>query len=704
MNQQSININGLDLILQTGVLAKQSTASVKVTYGKNVLLATLVATENKQPGDFFPLRVDYQEMSYAAGKFPGGYLKREGMPGQREILISRLIDRPIRPLFPKGFVDEVQIIVKVMSYDSEHDCEWLAMVAASAAVSAAKLPISSTLGAVRVGYINGEYLLNPSTATMGDSELDLIVAGTDSSVMMVESQAKGLSEDVMLGAVEFGHKSMQPIIEVINQLADNNTEQYSYTPFSYTDSLLNDISSKYEQRLSDAFLIKDKMQRYSEISVIKSDLHADYKQELEGSELSAIELDMALGELKSSIVRKRILAGEPRIDGRAIDKVRNISIDLDLLPSAHGSAVFTRGETQVLSAITLGTEKDAKYQDSPVTEAIDRFILDYNFPPYSVGEVGMVGRPKRREIGHGKLAHRALFDVIPTQSDFPYVIRAVNEVLESNGSSSMATVCATSLALMKSGVPIKEQVAGVAMGLIKEDEQFKVLTDILGDEDHLGDMDFKVAGTQYGVNALQMDIKITGITIEIMKQALSQARDARLHILSEMNKVISAPSKELASTAPRLENLQIKQDKVGEVIGKGGSTIKSIIEKTGANVEISQEGLVSISADNKESVERALQMVKDIVAEAELGKVYMGEVANITNFGAFINILPGINGLLHISNIVGGDKSKSVSDVISIGDKVEVKVSNIDKAGRIKLEMTEQGPLNEPVFVDLKNA
>ncbi len=680
------------VILETGEIARQADGAVMINMGDTVVLCTVVGSKEAIEGrDFFPLTVDYQEKTYAAGKIPGGFFRREGRPSEKEILVARLIDRPIRPLFPKGFTNEVQVICTVISHNPYVDPEIPSLLGTSAALAISGLPFQGPIGAARVGYKNGEYLLNPPGTGLSDvTDLDLVVAGTADAVLMVESEARELPEEVMLGAVLFGHEQMQVAIQAIEELAaEAGKEPWPFEPPVEDEALDDAVAEAAEAAVTEAYKIADKLQRYGRLDEIK----AEVVEKLAGGEeprWSEEEVKGAFEKLKKRIVRSRILAGEPRIDGRDNRTVRPITIKTGLLPRTHGSALFTRGETQALVVTTLGTERDAQIVDALDRSYREPFMLHYNFPPFCVGETGRVGSPKRREIGHGRLAKRGVLAVMPSPEEFPYSIRVVSEITESNGSSSMASVCGTSLSLMDAGVPIKAPVAGVAMGLIKEGDRFAVLTDILGDEDHLGDMDFKVAGTEKGVNALQMDIKIQGITREIMEIALDQAKEGRLHILGEMNKAIKAPREEMSEHAPRIISFRIHPDKIRDVIGKGGATIRAITEETGATIDLDDSGLVKIFSVDKAAGEAARKRVELITADVEVGKVYEGKVIKIMDFGAFVNILPGKDGLVHISQI-SDERVEKVSDKLSEGDTVRVKVLEVDKQGRIRLSMKAVG-------------
>ena len=684
MQTKTFDLGGQSVKIETGLLAKQSTASVTVDIEGTVILATLVADKNDSDRDFFPLTVDYIEKTYAAGKIPGGFFKREGRPSEKETLISRLVDRPLRPLFDSSFTREVQLILTLLSYNPDVDAEIPALIAASACVKLSGLPFNGTLGAVKVGYDGNDYILNPSNSALKESLLDLTVAGTKNAVMMVESEAKELTEDVMLGAVNFGHEKMQVIITAIEELvADANVSQIDWTPPVSDNQAYEEFFDKYKERITDAYSITKKQERNTKLSNIKTEIIESDSNEDEDIE---DKISCMFEKAQKNIVRKRIIDGERRIDGRDTVTVRPIDVKVGILPRTHGSALFTRGETQALVVTALGTEKDAQMIDSLDGRIDDTFIFHYNFPPYSVGEIGRTGSPKRREIGHGKLARRGIQSVVPTVDEFPYTIRVVSEILESNGSSSMASVCGSSLSMMDAGVPIRRPVAGIAMGLVKEGDKHVVLTDILGDEDHLGDMDFKVAGTSEGINALQMDIKVDGITSEIMSKALAQARDARLHILSEMGKVISEARKEPSPFAPRYTHVKIDQSKIAAVIGKGGATIKSIIEKTGAQIDIDDSGLIKIASNDQSIGDKAKEMIEEITVGPQVDKIYEGRVVKIMDFGAFVSITPSQDGLVHISQI-SEERVNNVSDVLTEGDVVKVKVLEVDKQGRVKLTM-----------------
>lgn len=674
--------------IETGEIARQASGAVMVSMGDTVVMVSCVAKKDADEGrDFFPLTVNYQEKSYAAGKIPGGFFKREGRPTEKETLTSRLIDRPLRPLFPKSFTNEVQVIATVMSLDSDIDPDIAAMIGASAAVAITGCPFEGPIGAARVGYKNGEFLLNPTKSELKTSDLDLVVAGTKDAVLMVESEANILSEEVMLDAVMFGHDQMQAAINAINELAaEVNNPKWDWQPATEDTELTSSVAQKAQSAIEEAYQISDKMDRQTRMSEIKSDVVATLLPE-EGEEgWSESDIQNAISSLEKKIVRGSIIAQKPRIDGRDNDTVRPIAVRTSILPRVHGSALFTRGETQAIVVATLGTERDAQMIDAIEGEYRDSFMLHYNFPPFCVGETGMVGSPKRREIGHGRLAKRGVMAAMPDMESYPYTVRIVSEITESNGSSSMASVCGSSLALMDAGVPMKAPVAGIAMGLIKEDNGFAVLTDILGDEDHLGDMDFKVAGTDSGITALQMDIKITGITKEIMQVALEKAKNGRLHILGEMNKVISEPRKELSEYAPRYITLQINPDRIRDVIGKGGATIRAITEETGTSIDITDDGVVKIASVDRAAGLAAKKRVEELTSDVEVGMIYEGKVSKIMDFGAFVTILPGRDGLVHISQI-SEERVENVNDKLSQGDTVRVKVLEIDKQGRIRLSM-----------------
>ncbi len=673
--------------LETGEIARQADGAVMVNMEGTVVLVTVVGAKDAGEGrDFFPLTVDYQEKTYAAGKIPGGFFRREGRPSEKETLTSRLMDRPLRPLFPKGFTHEVQVIATVKSLNPDVDPEVPSMIGASAAISISGLPFNGPIGAARVGYQDGQYLLNPDQASLKASSLDLVVAGTENAVLMVESEAKMLPEDVMLGAVVYGHEQMQCVIQAVKELAEEvGKPAWDWQPPEENLDLLGAVKTVVEADLTQAYTIADKQARYARIGELrKAAVEALVKAD-EASPSEA-EIQAAFGKLEKQIVRGRILAGEARIDGRDHKTVRPITIRTGVLPRTHGSALFTRGETQALVVTTLGTTRDAQIIDALEGERREHFMLHYNFPPFSVGEIGRVGSPKRREIGHGRLAKRGVQAVLPDEDEFPYVIRVVSEITESNGSSSMASVCGSSLAMMDAGIPLKAPVAGIAMGLVKEGERFSVLTDILGDEDHLGDMDFKVAGTAAGVTALQMDIKIDGITKEIMDIALAQAKEGRLHILGEMNAAIAQPREEMSEYAPRYITMRINPEKIRDVIGKGGATIKAITEETGTSIDIDDNGTIKIAAVDMTAGREAQKRIEELTAEIEVGKVYKGKVSKIMDFGAFVTVLPGKDGLVHISQIAN-DRVEKVSDKLSEGDTVIVKVLELDRQGRVRLSM-----------------
>ncbi|MEK9976338.1 MAG: polyribonucleotide nucleotidyltransferase [Gammaproteobacteria bacterium] len=684
MHKKQFDLGSQSVKIETGLIAKQANSSVTVDIDGTVILATLVASSEPNERDFFPLTVNYNEKTYAAGKIPGGFFKREGRPTENETLISRLIDRPLRPLFASTYNQEVQIVLTLVSLNPEVDSEIPAMIAASAVVKLAGLPFNGTLGAVKVGFINDQYILNPSSSELSTSKLDLTVAGTSNAVLMVESEADQLTEQQMLDAVNFGHQKMQVIINAIDELVAEVGITQQEAPIAEDNSeLYNLIKSSYGDQISSVYQITNKQERYEKLSTLKDDV---ISKECNTEEDNADKISKVFDSLKKDIVRERILSGEKRIDGRDTMTVRPISVQTGVLPRTHGSALFTRGETQALVVTTLGTNKDAQIIDSLKGRIEDSFIFHYNFPPYSVGEIGMIGSPKRREIGHGKLARRGVQAVMPSQADFPYTVRVVSEITESNGSSSMASVCGSSLSMMDAGVPLKAPVAGIAMGLVKDGDRHVVLTDILGDEDHLGDMDFKVAGTSTGINALQMDIKIDGITSEIMETALNQAKDARIHILNEMNKELSSPREDVSEFAPRYTTMKVDQSKIAEVIGKGGAVIKSIVEQTGAVIDINDDGIIKIAASDQSKSDHAKSIIEEITMGPQVDKIYEGKVAKIMDFGAFVAITPNKDGLVHISQI-SEDRVKDVKDVLSEGDNVKVKVLEVDKQGRVKLTM-----------------
>ncbi|WP_083191070.1 polyribonucleotide nucleotidyltransferase [Legionella jamestowniensis] len=693
------------LVLETGEIARQADGAVFANMNGTQVLVTVVGKKEAAEGnDFFPLTVNYQEKTFAAGKIPGGFNKREGRPSEHETLVSRLMDRPLRPLFPDNFYNEVQIIATVMSLNPEVPADIVSMVGASAALAISGIPFHGPIGAARVGYKDGVYLLNPGYKALAQSQLDLVVAGTSDAILMVESEASELSEEIMLGAVLFGHEMMKNVIKGINELAkEAGKPAWDWTPPAIDTILERRISELARMSITEAYLIKDKLQRRQQLATVKQQtLDALINEQPEINIATATEM---LSALEKDVVRQRILDGEPRIDGRDQKTVRPINIRTKILERTHGSALFTRGETQAIVVATLGNDRDAQLLDQLTGETKDRFMLHYNFPPYSVGETGMTGSPKRREIGHGRLAKRALMAVLPSQSEFPYVLRVVSEITESNGSSSMATVCGTSLALMDAGVPLKAPVAGVAMGLIKEGDRFAVLTDILGDEDHLGDMDFKVAGTEKGVTALQMDIKITGITKEIMEQALDQALAGRTHILGVMNNSLSEHREELSQHAPRITTMKVAEDKIRTIIGKGGATIKGLSESTGVSIDIDDSGTVQLFSPDASALEEAQRQIKALIAEIEVGQTYNGKVSKIVDFGAFINLLPGKDGLLHISQICS-DRSQKVEDILKEGQEIEVFVAGVDKQGRVKLEWKDkpQAPANPTSEVKAKKS
>jgi polyribonucleotide nucleotidyltransferase len=675
--------------LETGRVARQATGAVLVTIDNTTVLCTVVGAKTAKPGqDFFPLSVHYQERAYAAGKIPGGFFKREGRPSEKETLTSRLIDRPIRPLFPEGFQNEVQVICTVMSAEKTQDPDIAAMIGTSAALAVSGIPFAGPIGGARVAYSDDTgYILNPTYEQLAKSRLDMVVAGTKDAVLMVESEADELTEDQMLGAVLFAQQEFQPVIQVIEELArEAGKPRWDWQAPAANTALMKALADGYKDQLGEAYRITEKHIRYDRVAVLKNEAVAALAGE--GSEFKADDVKNLFKDLEATIVRHRILNQEPRIDGRDNKTVRGISVEVGVLPKAHGSALFTRGETQAIGVATLGTTRDSQTIDALEGERKDPFMLHYNFPPYSVGEAGRMSSPGRREIGHGRLARRALMAMLPKPADFPYAIRIVSEITESNGSSSMASVCVGSLAMMDAGVPLKAPVAGIAMGLVKEGERFAVLTDILGDEDHLGDMDFKVAGTANGVTALQMDIKIQGITEQIMEIALGQALEARLHILGQMNLVLSASRNVLSDNAPNMTSLKIDSDKIRDVIGKGGATIRSICEETGAQIDIEDDGTIRIYGANKESTQAAVDRVLGITAEAEVGAIYEGTVSRIVDFGAFVTILPGKDGLVHISQIAN-ERVQSVSDYLKEGQQIRVKVLDVDQRGRIKLSIKE---------------
>ncbi|KFN51938.1 polynucleotide phosphorylase/polyadenylase [Arenimonas malthae CC-JY-1] len=674
--------------LETGEVARQASGSVIVKMNDTVVLVTAVGNKNAKEGmDFFPLTVDYIEKFYAGGRIPGGFFKREGRQTERETLVSRLIDRPIRPLFPEHFRNEVQVIATVMSLNPEVPGDIPALIGASAALALSGIPFSGPIGAAKVGYANGQYLLNPSTTELKTSDLELVVAGTANAVLMVESEAKELSEDVMLGAVMFGHKQMQAVINAINELvAEVGVKHWDWKAPEKAQAPIDALKAAIGDKLAAAFQIKDKLARRDAISALKKDVLESLKPQAEANGWNLADLGKEFGELEYSTMRDSVLKTKVRIDGRALDTVRPITVKTGVLPRVHGSALFTRGETQAIVVATLGTARDGQIIDAVEGESKDHFLFHYNFPPYSVGEAGRMMGPKRREIGHGRLARRGVQAIMPTMESFPYTIRVVSEITESNGSSSMASVCGSSLALMDAGVPVKAPVAGIAMGLVKEGGDYVVLSDILGDEDHLGDMDFKVAGTENGISALQMDIKIDGITEEIMKVALAQAKQGRLHILGEMAKAITAPRSELSEYAPRLLTIKIHPDKIREVIGKGGATIQGITKETGTQIDIQDDGTIVIASVNAAAAQAAKARIEQITSDVEPGRIYEGKVAKIMDFGAFVTIAPGKDGLVHVSQI-SNERVEKVSDKLKEGDLVKVKVLEVDKQGRIRLSI-----------------
>jgi polyribonucleotide nucleotidyltransferase len=686
--KQSFQFGSQQVTIETGELARQADGAVVVTMGDTVVLVTAVARKQPQPGkDFFPLTVNYQEKTYAAGRIPGGFFRREGRPSEFETLTSRLIDRPIRPLFPDGFYNEVQVVPTVVSLDPDIPADIPALIGASAALALSGVPFAGPVAAARVGYKDGAYLLNPTRTQIAESKLDLIVAGTAAAVLMVESVADSLPEDVMLGAVVFGHEQMQVAIKAINELVKAaGKPRWEWAAPAVDAELATFVAQQAEGLLAEAYRITEKQQRYTRVGEIKAALTAAIPQVDGVPKWKADAIGVQLFNIESRIVRHRILNGEPRIDGRDFKTVRPITIKVGNLPRTHGSALFTRGETQALVTATLGTSRDAQIIDALEGERREPFMLHYNFPPFSVGETGMMGSPKRREIGHGNLARRGISAVLPAMEEFPYVIRVVSEILESNGSSSMASVCGTSLALMDAGVPLKAPVAGVAMGLVLEGGRFKVITDILGDEDHLGDMDFKVAGTSTGVTALQMDIKVEGITAEIMKVALEQAHHGRLHILGEMNKVLSSTRSKMSEWAPSIITLKIDPEKIRDVIGKGGAVIRQITEETGTTIDIENDGTVKIASVQGAAGREAQRRIELITADVEVGRIYEGRVARLMDFGAFVTILPGRDGLVHISQI-SDERVENVGDKLKEGDLVRVKVLEVDRQGRVRLSM-----------------
>lgn len=674
--------------LETGVVARQATGAVMVNMDGTVVLVTVVGVEGPvdQSRDFFPLTVNYQERMYAAGKIPGGFFKREGRPSESETLTSRLIDRPLRPLFPNGFMNEVQIVATVMSINPDVSADIPALIGASAALAISGIPFHGPVGCARVGYCNGEFILNPSPGELRYSDLDLIVAGTNTSPLMIESEANQLPESVMLEAVKFGHAKMQIVIKAIEALAQEvNKPKWDWQP-NLPPATIDQQLQSYRGEFESAYLITDKLARQQALKKLRQKVSEALTTEAMG--FTSAQVGTAIESLESNIVRERILSGEPRIDGRDTETIRPISVQTGVLPRTHGSAFFTRGETQAVVVATLGTGRDAQVMDNASGEKKETFMLHYNFPPYCVGEVGQMGSPKRREIGHGRLAKRAIQAVLPDVAEYPYVMRVVSEITESNGSSSMASVCGTSLALMDASVPLKAPVAGIAMGLIKEQDRFAILSDIIGDEDHLGDMDFKVAGTEKGVTALQMDIKIQGITHEIMEVALGQARTGRLHILGIMNQALSKPRTEMSDYAPRVYSIKVHPDKVRDVIGKGGATIRALTEESGTSIEVNDDGMVNIVANDRQSGEFVKKRIEAITADVEVNKIYEGKVVRVVDFGAFVNIMPGKDGLVHVSQI-SNQRIEDVSQVLSVNQMVRVKVLEIDRQGRIRLSMKE---------------
>ncbi len=674
--------------IETGMIARQATAAVMVSMDDTAVFVTVVGNKKAKLGqNFFPLTVNYQERAYAAGRIPGGFFRREGRPSEGETLISRLIDRPIRPLFPEDFLNEVQIIATVVSVNLQINPDIVAMIGASAALSLSGIPFNGPVGAARVGFIQDQYVLNPTADELQSSRLDLVVAGTKNAVLMVESEALLLSEDQMLGAVVFGHEQQQVVIDNINALVEQaGKPKWNWQPEVVDETLLARVTELAQGPLGEAYRITEKQERYAQIEIIKADVTAELLAQDQNLDVTRVQ--GMLENIEKNVVRQRILCGEPRIDGREKDMIRSLDVRTGILPRTHGSALFTRGETQVLVTATLGTERDAQVMDELMGERTDRFLLHYNFPPFSVGDTGMVGSPKRREIGHGRLAKRGVNAVMPKANEFPYTVRVVSEVTESNGSSSMASICGASLALMDAGVPIKAAVAGIAMGLVKEGENFVVLSDILGDEDHLGDMDFKVAGSREGISALQMDIKIEGITKDIMQVALNQAKGARLHILGVMEQAINIPRSDISEFAPRIYTIKINPEKIRDLIGKGGSVIRGLTEETGAAIEIEDDGTVRIAAADSNKAKRAICRIEEITAEIEVGHVYVGKVTRIVDFGAFVAISGGKEGLVHISQIAD-TRVEKVTDYLQMGQDISVKVLELDRQGRIRLSIKE---------------
>jgi polyribonucleotide nucleotidyltransferase len=685
--KKTVNLGNQEILLETGKVARQATGAVLATCGNTQVLATVVV--GKAPGDhqdFFPLTVNYQEKTYATGKIPGGFFKREGRPTEKETLTSRLIDRPLRPLFNSDFLYEVQVICTVMSSDKDVDPDILSFIAASAAVAISGLPFNGPLGAARVGFIDGQYCINPTRSELEGSDLDMVIAGSDSAVIMVESEAKELSEDQMLGGILFAQQEMQGVIEAIKEMAkDVGKPSFEYEPKVLDEDLFASVEESYSEAIADSYKLQDKQERVQSLNVVKETIVKSMISEDKDSPKKSDLMD-AVKKIEKKIVRTKLINGEARIDGRDLDTVRPIFVETGVLKNTHGSALFTRGETQAVVTATLGSPRQAQLIDAIEGEFKDQFMLHYNFPPYSVGEAGFMSGPKRREIGHGKLARRALEAVLPSPEDFPYTIRVVSEITESNGSSSMASVCGSSLALMDAGIPVRSPVAGIAMGLVKEEEGFAVITDILGDEDHLGDMDFKVAGTSEGITALQMDIKIDGITEEIFEVALEKAEKARAHILEKMNEVLSSSREELSDKAPQAVVIQINTKKIRDVIGKGGETIRALTAETGAIIEVEDDGKVTIYGDTPESRALALSRVEEITAVPEVNKIYTGKVANIMDFGAFVTIMPGTDGLVHISEI-SEERVEKVTDHLKEGDEIKVKVLEVDRQGKIRLTM-----------------
>jgi polyribonucleotide nucleotidyltransferase len=689
------------VVLETGEIARQSSGAVLVTVEDTVVLATVVAKKDAKSGqDFFPLTVDYIEKTYAAGKIPGGFFKREGKPSEKETLTSRLIDRPLRPLFPEGFYNEVQVIIHVLSCNPEIDPDIPAMIGASAALAISGIPFNGPIGAARVGYIDGQYLINPTASQLKTSQMDLIVAGTEAAVLMVESEAQQLSEEIMLGGIVFGHTQMQAVIGAIHELVrDAGKPDWDWKPAAKNEALIANVSAAAQGPLNAAYQTRQKQERTNQLRQVYSDVHAKLAEEANAQgtpKHDGVVVDNILFDLEARIVRTQILSGEPRIDGRDTRTVRPISIRMGVLPRVHGSALFTRGETQALVIATLGTKQNEQIIDALMGEYRDRFLMHYNMPPFATGETGRVGTPKRREIGHGRLAKRSLVPLLPNAADFQYTIRLVSEITESNGSSSMASVCGGSLAMLDAGVPVKDLVAGVAMGLILDAGKFAVLTDILGDEDHLGDMDFKVAGTEQGITALQMDIKIQGITKEIMQVALAQARDGRLHILAKMREATSGARTELSAFAPRMLTMKINPEKIRDVIGKGGATIRALTEETGCQIDISDDGTIVVSSADLDRAHEAQRRISELTAEVEVGQVYEGSVLRLLDFGAIVQVLPGRDGLLHISEIANY-RIANINDVLKVGQPLRVKVIEADDKGRLRLSVKAIGGIEQQV-------